>query len=166
MRSCDPTSVLHRLGDLADALLCRSFCYLASNQDPGGYEDESPFPQQNHWFRQISSCIWMFWVLENTLGFLQVRTSPYVEWYQVMFEALKWPKLMVVEHPPNRARSGSLGPAHQRYYQFVYFRFYSMDNWYFDYPFCSKRLSRYPCQNKLQSFLFKPLPFLIDSCCR
>lgn len=144
-RSCDPTSVLHRLGDLADALLCRSFCYLASNQGPRRIRRWKTFPQQNHWFRTISSCIWMFGVLKNpnNFGFLQVWTSPYVEWYQMMFERLKWPKLMVVEHPQTGQDQGVLDqPIKGIINLFFFLKILQHGSWYFDYPFCSKHLSR------------------------
>lgn len=87
VRSCDPTSVLHRLGDLADALLCMSFCHLASNQGPGGYEDVSALSPNKitdlDRFRHAFGCF-EYSKTPTILGFLQVRTSPYVEWYQVM----------------------------------------------------------------------------------
>ena len=122
VRSCDPTSMLHRLGDLADALLFRSFCYLASNQDPGGYEDESPFPNKItdlERFRHAFGCF-EYSKTPTILGFLQVPTSPYVEWYQVMaIHGHHWATFEVAQingrwTSPNRARSGSLGPAQQR----------------------------------------------------
>ncbi len=124
VRSCDPTSVLHRLGDLADALLCRSFCHLASNHDPGGYEDESLFPKvwRFDWklgvsnkilHSKISSCFWMFWVLQpSVLGSLRFGHPHMLSDIEWCFHGHHWTWTFEVAQingrwtPPNKARSG------------------------------------------------------------